>query len=88
MGCQPPDIVNRIAVACGTGRTSSHNAVFLEGVRAALTADAAWMDGEYKAPPSRGLRALARVYAGWGFSQDFYKNESIVSSGSRRPWTV
>jgi homoserine O-acetyltransferase len=83
-----PDIVNRIAVACGTGRTSSHNAVFLEGVRAALTADAAWMDGEYKAPPSRGLRALARVYAGWGFSQDFYKNESIVSSGSRRPWTV
>ena len=38
-------------------------------------ADAAWMDGEYKAPPLRGLRALARVWAGWGFSQDFYKNE-------------
>jgi homoserine O-acetyltransferase len=70
-----PDIVDRIAPFCGTARTSPHNAVFLEGVRAALTADAAWMDGEYKAPPSRGLRALARVYAGWGFSQDFYKNE-------------
>jgi len=70
-----PDIVNRIAVACGTGRTSPHNAVFLEGVRAALIADAAWMDGEYKAPPSRGLSALGRVWAGWGFSQDFYKNE-------------
>jgi hypothetical protein len=26
---------------------------------------AAWMDGEYKTPPSRGLRALGRVWAGW-----------------------
>jgi homoserine O-acetyltransferase len=68
-------MVDRIAPVCGTARTSSHNAVFLEGVRAALIADAAWMDGEYRAPPSRGLRALARVYAGWGFSQDFYNNE-------------
>jgi homoserine O-acetyltransferase len=70
-----PDIVERIAPFCGTARTTPHNAVFLEGVRAALIADAAWMDGEYKAPPLRGLRALARVWAGWGFSQDFYKNE-------------
>jgi pimeloyl-ACP methyl ester carboxylesterase len=50
-----PDMVDRIAPFCGTARTSPHNAVFLEGVRAALTADAAWLDGKYKAPPSRGL---------------------------------
>jgi homoserine O-acetyltransferase/O-succinyltransferase len=33
------------------------------------------MDGEYTAPPSRGLRALGRVWSGWGFSHDFYNNE-------------
>lgn len=68
-----PDLVERIAPFCGTARTTPHNAVFLEGVRAALTADVAWMEGEYTEQPSRGMRALARVYAGWGFSQRFYK---------------
>ncbi len=68
-----PDMVERIAPFCGTARTTPHNAVFIEGVRAALTADAAWMEGEYTEQPSRGMRALARVYAGWGFSQQFYK---------------
>ena len=70
-----PDIVERIVPFCGTARTTAHNAVFLEGVRAALTADSAWMDGQYQTPPVRGLRALARVYAGWWFSQEFYKQE-------------
>jgi homoserine O-acetyltransferase/O-succinyltransferase len=70
-----PDMVDRIAPFCGTARTTPHNAVFLEGARAALIADAAWMDGEYKTPPSRGLRALGRVWSGWGLSHDFYNNE-------------
>ena len=70
-----PDFVKRIAPFCGTAKTTPHNAVFLEGVRAALTTDAAWMEGDYTSPPVRGLRALARVYAGWGFSQAFYKKE-------------
>jgi homoserine O-acetyltransferase len=67
-----PALVDRIAPFCGTARTTAHNQVFLDGVRAALTADPAWLDGNYQTPPVRGLRALARVYAGWGFSQDFY----------------
>ena len=70
-----PDMIERIAPFCGTAKTTPHNAVFLEGVRAALTADGAWMDGEYDTPPVRGLRAFARVYAGWAFSQPFYKEE-------------
>jgi homoserine O-acetyltransferase len=70
-----PHMVERIAPFCGTAKTTPHNAVFLEGVRAALTADAAWDNGWYEAPPHRGLRAFARVYAGWGFSQSFYKRE-------------
>jgi homoserine O-acetyltransferase/O-succinyltransferase len=68
-----PDMVERMAPFCGTARTTPHNLVFLEGIKAALTADAAWMDGEYDEQPNRGIRAFARVYAGWGFSQPFYK---------------
>jgi homoserine O-acetyltransferase/O-succinyltransferase len=70
-----PDMVDRVASFCGTARTTPHNAAFLEGARAALTSDTAWMDGEYKAPPSRGLRALGRFWSGWGLSHDFYNNE-------------
>jgi len=70
-----PEMVERIAPFCGTAKTTPHNAVFLEGVRAALTADGAWMDGDYQTPPVRGMRAFARVYAGWAFSQPFYKQE-------------
>jgi homoserine O-acetyltransferase len=76
-----PDMVERIAPFCGTARTTPHNAVFLEGVRAALTADAAWMDGDYQSPPIKGMRALARVYAGWGLSQPFYKEELYKELG-------
>lgn len=68
-----PDFVRRIAPFCGTARTTPHNIVFLEGIRAALTTDAAWMGGDYASPPVAGLRAFARVYAAWGFSQSFYK---------------
>jgi homoserine O-acetyltransferase len=76
-----PDFVKRIVPFCGTARTTPHNAVFLEGVRAALTTDAAWLDGDYTSPPVRGLRAMARVYAGWGFSQPFYKRELYRALG-------
>lgn len=69
-----PEMVERIAPFCGSPRTSYHNQVFLEGVKAALTADAAFREGWYESQPVRGLRAAARVYAGWGFSQAFYWN--------------
>jgi homoserine O-acetyltransferase len=70
-----PDMVERIAPFCGTAKTTPHNAVFLEGLQAALTADAAWMNGDYQSSPIKGMRALALVYAGWGLSQPFYKEE-------------
>ena len=70
-----PGMVERIAPFCGSAKCSRHNFVFLEGVKAALTADAAFQDGWYAAKPQRGLRAMARVYAGWGFSQAFYREQ-------------
>src|SRR6202035_4442436 len=68
-------LVERIAPFCGTAKTTPHNAVFLQGLRAALTADAAWMGGDYGEQPVLGMRAFSRVYAGWGLSQPFYKRE-------------
>ena len=70
-----PDLVERIAVVCGSARCAPHNAVFLEGVRAALTADPAFQDGVFTAKPVRGIRAMGRAYAGWALSQEFYREE-------------
>jgi len=71
---QYPDMVDAILPFCASARTSPHNIVFLEGVRAALTADQTWNSGDYTVPPERGLRAFGRVYAGWAFSQAFYRD--------------
>jgi homoserine O-acetyltransferase len=70
-----PDRVERIAAICGSAKTSPHNFVFLEGVKAALTADPAWQDGWFASAPTRGFQAMGRVYAGWGLSQAFYREE-------------
>ncbi len=70
---QYPDRVDAILPFCTSARTSPHNFVFLEGVKAALQADGAWNGGDYDAPPVRGLKAFGRVYAGWAYSQAFYR---------------
>jgi homoserine O-acetyltransferase len=75
------DMVAAIAPICGTARTSPHNFVFLEGVKAALTADAAFNGGWYETPPVKGLIAFARVYAGWVYSQDFYRDREYTKMG-------
>ena len=80
-GALYPDAVERIAAICGAGRCSRHNFVFLEGVKAALTADAAWRDGWFWETPVRGLRAMGRVYAGWALSQAFYREEVYKTIG-------
>jgi homoserine O-acetyltransferase len=49
-----PDKVARLAAICGAARCAPHNFVFLDGMRAALTADAAWNSGWYKEPPAVG----------------------------------
>ncbi|MFI7439609.1 alpha/beta fold hydrolase [Nonomuraea indica] len=76
-----PDMVERALPFCGAPRTSPHNAVFIESLRAALTLDAAFEGGRYRTPPLAGIRAFARVYAGWGFSQPFYWEEEYRRLG-------
>ena len=72
-GAQFPGMVDAILPFCASARTSPHNKVFLEGVKAALTADTAFAGGDYAAPPVTGLKAFGRVYAGWAYSQTFFR---------------
>ena len=79
-GCQAyqwatqfPDMVDAILPFCASAKTSPHNFVFLEGVKAALCADQNWNNGNYTSPPILGLKAFGRVYAGWAFSQTFFR---------------
>ncbi len=71
---QHPDLVLAILPFCASARTSPHNFVFLEGVKAALCADTQWNNGDYGTQPVEGLKAFGRAYAGWAFSQSFYRN--------------
>ena len=72
-GAQFPDFVDAILPFCGSARTSPHNIVFLEGVKAALQADRGWNGGDYRTQPVAGLGAFGRVYAGWAYSQTWYR---------------
>ena len=87
-GCQSyqwasqfPGMVKSILPFCASAKTSTHNHVFLEGIKAALTADQNWNNGNYKSPPVSGLKAFGRVYAGWAFSQDFFRQSLFKKIG-------
>ncbi|CZR66135.1 probable homoserine acetyltransferase family protein [Phialocephala subalpina] len=86
-----PDFMDIAVPFCGAAKTSLHNQVFLEGVKVALLsakrlpsagvcADGKMPKGEEYRTWSEeekevGLKALGRVYAGWGFSQAFYREK-------------
>jgi homoserine O-acetyltransferase len=69
-----PDLVRRAVVVCGSARTALHNRVFLSGLLRVLEAAPEHLgQGRFSAEPRAALRAFAHVYAGWGLSQDFYR---------------
>jgi homoserine O-acetyltransferase len=70
-----PGFVDQIVAYCGTAKTYPHGVVRLEGAISALTADAAFADGNYTAPPRKGLAAWSRHWAGWVFSQEWWRRE-------------
>lgn len=76
-----PERVAALLALFGSARTSPHNWVFLEGVKAALLADPDFAGGQYREPPRRGLRAFGRVYAGWAYSQAFFREREYEQLG-------
>lgn len=74
-GAAFPDMVDNMLCVCGSARVSPHNRVFLDSVATALRADQQFNGGHYAETPVQGLKAFARVYAGWAYSQAFYRDE-------------
>ncbi|KAI4632730.1 hypothetical protein J4E80_000087 [Alternaria sp. BMP 0032] len=88
---QFPDFMDLAVPFCGSAKTSLHNQVFLEGVKSALYAAIGTSSAGVAKPSllaaqgktaqfassnrEVGLKALGRVYAGWGFSQAFYREK-------------
>ena len=91
---QYPDFMDLAVPFCGSAKTSLHNQVFLEGVKSAVLGGKqassggickgeavkdqyrTWTDKEREV----GMKALGRVYAGWGFSQAFYREKLYESA--------
>ena len=70
-----PTFADRIVATSGTAKTYPHGVVRLEGQIAALTADAAFNNGDYTAPPTKGLEAFATVWTAWLYSQEWWRRE-------------
>ena len=81
-GAAHPEMVQAIAPIAGSARTADYNKVFLAANRAAIRGDAAWNEGFYDRPPVSGLRAMAAVYAGWGLSEPFYREQQYRLFGA------
>jgi homoserine O-acetyltransferase len=84
-GAQYPDFMDAIAPLCCSARTASFNKVFLLSLRRALMLDPAYAEGFYSRPPIAGLKAFAAIYAGWGFSEPFYRTGGYRQFGADTP---
>ena len=80
---QFPDMVRAACPIAGSARTGIYNKVFLLALRRALELDPVFADGFYDRPPVNGLQAFAAIYAGWGTSEPFFREEVFRPLGSR-----
>lgn len=92
---QYPDFMDLVVPFCGAAKTSLHNQSMLEGVKVAVLSGkgvasagvckGAAEQGGYRAWSAEqrevGLKALGRVYSGWGFSQSFYREKLYEGLG-------
>ena len=79
-----PDLVDAIAPIAGSARTADFNKVFLAANMSAIRADPDWNDGYYgDKPPVNGVRVMANVYAGWAFSEPFFRDRVYTALGAR-----
>ena len=76
-----PDFVDRVVATSGTAKTYPHGVVRLEGQIAAITADVAFNNGDYTAQPAKGLSAFGMVWAGWLYSQEWWRQELWKTNG-------
>jgi len=88
-----PERVERVAAVCGSAQAKDFNIVFLDSLRHAMLLDpdcAEDLEGRLVLSGNceQGLRAFARIYAGWGMSMEFYRQELWrTSSRDGQPFT-
>ena len=70
-----PDFMDQIVAYCGTAKTYPHGVARLESAISALTADAAFQDGNYSSPPLKGMKAWADHWSVWVTSQEWWRRE-------------
>ena len=76
-----PEMVERIVVVCGSARTAVHNKVFLSALLRTLEAAPEHLgQGRFSEEPKAALKAFGHIYAGWGLSQDFYREGLHLSA--------
>lgn len=80
-GASYPDMVERIAPFCGGAKTWPQTYIVLDGMKAALMAAVGHDSSKLNHLTSADMRAVGRVYAGWGLSQSFYKEELYREMG-------
>ncbi len=76
-----PDMVEEAVAICGNAKEYPFGIVRLEGAKSALMADSAWNEGRYDKPPEVALKALARHWATWGVSQEWWRRETYRELG-------
>lgn len=76
-----PDMVERIASFCGNAKTWPQTYVVLDGLKAALMGSIGSDSTKLNQLTSESMRAVGRVYAGWGLSQTFYKEKLFREMG-------
>ncbi len=70
-----PDFADRIVATSGTAKCYPHGVVRLEGQIAAIATDPDFKNGDYTAPPKKGLETFATVWTAWLFSQEWWRKE-------------
>jgi homoserine O-acetyltransferase len=70
-----PTFADRIVATSGTAKCYPHGVVRLEGQIAAIATDPTFKNGDYTAPPTKGLEAFAIVWMGWLYSQEWWRKE-------------
>ncbi len=70
-----PDFADRFVATSGTAKCYPHGVVRLEGQISAIMADPVFAGGDYATPPVKGLQAFGTVWAGWLYSQEWWRKE-------------
>ncbi|WP_340398381.1 alpha/beta fold hydrolase [Paenibacillus sp. FSL H8-0079] len=80
-GASYPDMVERIAPFAGIAKTWPHTSVVMDGVKAPLLSVVGFDTSKLDQLTSEDMRAVGRVYAGWGLSHAFYREELYREMG-------